>query len=39
MCCGGGADHRMNAEVALTIPACTSSGAAEGTERKTKWSS
>lgn len=31
MCCGGGADHRITAVVAFTIPACTSSGAAEGT--------
>lgn len=36
MCWGDGAVHRINAVVALTIPACTSSGAAEGTGKNYK---
>lgn len=36
MCCGGGDAHCKNAVVAFTIPACTSSGAAEGTVKNEK---
>lgn len=35
-CCGGGADHRINAVVAFIIPVCTSSGAAEGAAKRVK---